>query len=136
DFQWPLNEVIQVEALVVDSTYGSPDRKREYSQDEVGTRFLELVLNMQKRGPVHIKAHRGTLQRALQILTGQLDCPLLGSARLCAEVGVYRNHGYGIAPIYLINSPDGRTVLKKGRFIRLYGTGDEPPADTALGTTI
>jgi putative mRNA 3-end processing factor len=136
DFQWPLSDVIQVEALVVDSTYGSPDRKREYTQDEVGTRFLELVFSMLKRGPVHIKAHRGTLQRAIQILTGQLDCPLLGSARLCSEIGVYRNHGYGIAPICLVGSPDGRSVLKTGRFIRFYGTGDEPPADTVAGTTI
>ena len=136
DFQWPLNDVVQVEALVVDSTYGSPDRKREYTQDEVGTRFLELVLSMLKRGPVHIKAHRGTLQRGLQILTGQLDCPLLGSGRLCSEVSVYRNHGYGIAPICLVSSPEGRTVLKAGRFIRFYGTGDEPAADTVTGTTI
>ena len=34
DFGWPLDQVIQVEQLVVDSTYGNPGSVRQYSQDE------------------------------------------------------------------------------------------------------
>jgi len=34
DFQWPLEKVIQVDALVVDSTYGSSRSRREYTQAE------------------------------------------------------------------------------------------------------
>ena len=32
DFGWPLNEVIQVDELVVDSTYGSPTSVRRYTK--------------------------------------------------------------------------------------------------------
>jgi putative mRNA 3-end processing factor len=136
DFRWPLEKVIEVDALVVDSTYGSPERKREYTQEQAEERFLNLVLGRIMRGPVYIKAHRGTIQRALQILTGQVSCPMLGSARLCNEVDVYRTHGYGIDSICLVTSEQGRSHLRSGRFIRLYGTGDEFPVQITKGSTI
>ncbi len=137
DFRWPLEQVIEVDALVVDSTYGSPDRKREYTLAEAEERFLTLVHNRIMRGPIHVKAHRGTLQRALSILSGQVNCPILGSARLCEEVQVYRNHGYTIGDICRINTEDGRWHVKSGRFIRLYGKGDgEPPIQLLRGSTI
>jgi putative mRNA 3-end processing factor len=136
DFRWPLEEVIEVDALVVDSTYGSPERKREYTQEQAEERFLNLVLGRTMRGPVYVKAHRGTIQRALQILTGQVSCPILGSARLCNEVDVYRTHGYGIGQVCLVTSEEGRTHLKSGRFIRFYGTGDEFPVQITRGSTI
>jgi putative mRNA 3-end processing factor len=136
DFRWPLEEVIDVDALVVDSTYGSPERKREYTQEEAEERFLNLVHGRIKCGPVFIKAHRGTIQRALQILTGQVDCPVIGSARLCNEVEVYRQHGYAIGAVCLNTSEEGRTHLRSGRFIRFYGTGDEFPVQIAKGCSI
>jgi Cft2 family RNA processing exonuclease len=136
DFRWPLEEVIEVDALVVDSTYGSPERKREYTQEQAEERFLNLVLGRIMRGPVYIKAHRGTIQRALQILTGQVNCPILGSARLCNEVEVYRAHGYAIDNICLATTGEGRTHLKSGNFIRIYGTGDEFPVQINKGSAI
>jgi putative mRNA 3-end processing factor len=136
DFRWPLEEVIEVDALVIDSMYGSPDRRREYTQEQVEERFLNLVLGRVMRGPVYIKAHRGTLQRALQILTGQVNCPMLGSGRLCSEVEVYREHGYAIESICLAASDEGRTHLKSGKFIRFYGTGDEFPVQITKGSAI
>lgn len=136
DFRWPLEEVIEVDALVIDSTYGSPERKREYTQELAEERFLNLVHGRLMRGPVYIKAHRGNIQRALQILTGQVNCPLLGSARLCSEADVYREHGYAIGGICLFKSDEGRSHLKSGRFIRFYGTGDEFPIQISKGSTI
>jgi putative mRNA 3-end processing factor len=65
DFAWPIDEVIQVDALVVDSTYGNPEKVREYDQARAESRFLELVLDELKRGRIHLVAHRGTLHRAL-----------------------------------------------------------------------
>jgi putative mRNA 3-end processing factor len=136
DFRWPLDEVIEVDALVIDSTYGSPERKREYTQEQAEERFLNLVLGRAMRGPVYIKAHRGTIQRALQILNGQVNCPILGSARLRSEVEVYRDHGYGIGEICLVTSEEGRAHLRSGKFIRFYGTGDESPVQINRGSTI
>jgi putative mRNA 3-end processing factor len=137
DFRWPLDRVIEVEALVVDSTYGSPECKREYTQDQAEEEFLKLVLSTAKRGPVYIKAHRGTVQRALQILNGQTNCPLLGSARLCEEVKVYRDNGYSIGDICLVDSEAGRAHIRSGKFIRFYTKGDgEPPIQMSRGSII
>jgi putative mRNA 3-end processing factor len=70
DFQWPLDDALHVDALVLDSTYGGPECIREYSQADVERRLTELIVSQLKKGPVHVLAHRGTLQRALQILSG------------------------------------------------------------------
>ena len=43
DFGWPLDEVIQVDELVIDSTYGSPNSVRGYTQAEAEGCLLELV---------------------------------------------------------------------------------------------
>jgi putative mRNA 3-end processing factor len=136
DFPWPFENVIQVEALVVDSTYGAPECRREYSQGEAEGRLLTLTFSKLRCGPVHILAHRGTLQRALQVLSGAVDCPILGSPRLCKEAEVYREFGYGIAPLLSTDSDEAREVLGQGRFVRLYGFGDGFPVDLGLGTTI
>lgn len=135
DFHWPLDKVIQVDGLVVDSTYGSPDCRRAYSQDEVEGRLFQLVSSKRKRGPVHIKAHRGTLQRALQVLSGTIDCPMVGSSRLCAEVDVYRQFGYGIGQVVPAESAEGKAILASDRFIRFYGKGDRLPVQPA-GVTL
>jgi putative mRNA 3-end processing factor len=127
DFHWPLDRVIEVDALVLDSTYGSPERRRSYSQDEVEGRLLRLVSHRLNREPVHIKAHRGTLQRALQVLSGAVDCAMVGSSRLCAEVEVYRQFGYGIGRVIPVESSEGKAVLAGGRFVRFYGKGDRLP---------
>lgn len=136
DFQWPLDPVIKVDALVVDSTYGSPDSIRRYSQGQCEAQFLELVLRQLARGPVHIIAHRGTLQRALQALSGEVDCSILGSSRLCAELEIYRKFGYAIGLVLTCESEEAKEVVLSGRFIRCYGTGDQRPADIVEGTTI
>ena len=75
DFAWPLDNVIQVDALVVDSTYGSPESIRNYSQGECEAQFLLLSRKLLSEGPVYIKAHTGTLHRAMQLLSTELDVP-------------------------------------------------------------
>jgi len=127
DFHWPLDEAIKVDALVLDSTYGSPEKKRQYSQGDAEAALMALVHSKLATGPIQIKAFRGTLQRALQVLTGLVDCPLIGSPHLCAEVDVYRQFGYGIAPLIPADSPDSRRAIKEGRFIQFYGKGDRLP---------
>lgn len=136
DFQWPLDKVVQVDALVLDSTYGGPECIREYSQAEVERRLTELVVSQLRKGPIHILAHRGTLQRALQILSGAVDSPLIGTPRLCKEVEVYREFGYGIGTILASNGGDAKETMRGNRFIRFYGLGDGSPVETAAGTTI
>lgn len=122
DFQWPMEQPLQVDALVVDSTYGSEASIREYEQGEVEARLLELVQVLLKRGPVMIHAHRGTLQRALQVLSGQIACPMCGSEKLSAELEIYREHGYVLDALEDPSAVDGR-------YIHFYGRGDAKPID-------
>lgn len=136
DFNWPLEKVIQVEALVVDSTYGSPNSKREYSPEDARGRFVELVLEKVKTCPVLIKAHPGTLQCALELLNGELTCPILASRRLAAEAEVYRRFGYSIGPLIIVDSTEAQLVMKEGRYIRLYGKREIPPSDPSGNTVI
>jgi len=136
DFHWPISDVMQVDELVVDSTYGSEQSIRAYSQEEAEMRFLELVFAKLKIGSVHIKAHRGTVQRALQILSGNIDVPVLASDRLCREVRVYQSFGCAVGELTLTTCPAGQQALRTKRYVRLYSKGDREPVDLAEGAKI
>ena len=136
DFQWPLDHIIQVDALVLDSTYGSPISVREFSQGECEEQFAELVRQLINKGPVHITAHRGTIQRALQIINDEVNCPVIGSQRLSKEIEVYREFGYAMRPLSDYLSDEGRALLKGGCCVRVYGTGDQKPVNIEEGTKI
>ena len=136
DFQWPIDDVIQVDALVVDSTCGNPSNIREFPQGECEERLAALVHRQLALGPVIVKAHRGTLQRALQILNETIDCPLIGSERFRREVQVYRDFGYTIGPIIPAGSEEADEAQKTARYIRIYGTGDHEPTDIGRGSRI
>ena len=136
DFQWPLNKVIEVDKLVVDSTYGSPNCVRKYSQEEAEEKLLKLVKKRVRFGPVHIKAHRGTLHRAMQVLCEVEKWPLVVSRRLASEIETYREFGYGIGEFYISDSFEGQEVIKTDRYVRLYGRGDRFPVDITHGVTV
>lgn len=136
DFGWPLEDVIQVDALVVDSTYGSPESIREYSQEEAETRFLELVHAKLKVGSVHVQAHRGTIQRALQLLGANVNVPILCSDRLCKEVEVYQQCGSAVASVIPVRSSDAKAAYASKRFIQLYSKGDRWPVDLLEGVAV
>ena len=103
DFQWPSEHIIEeINPLVLDSTNGSPDCVRFFTQDEAQHRLVDLVCSRVKRGPMHIQGYRGTLQRGIQCLSESVDLPLVGSRSLCKQVEVYRRHGYAMRP------PSGR----------------------------
>jgi putative mRNA 3-end processing factor len=136
DFQWPLNEVIKVDKLVVDSTYGSPNCIRRYSQEEAEEKLLKVVKKRVSQGPVHIKAHRGTLHRAMQVLCEIEKWPLVVTKRLASEIRTYREFGYAIGEFYILDSCEGQEVVKTDRYVRLYGKGDRFPVDILNGVTV
>ena len=136
DFQWPLDEVIQVDGLVVDSTYGAPDNVRRFSQGACEEQFVGLLHRLLARGPVVIKAPRGTLHRALQIISDEIECPIVASKRLSKEVNVYREFGYTISPLINDRSAEARDVLRSDRHVRVYGTGDHAPSDLGRASKI
>ena len=120
DFQWPTERVFEVDALVLDSTAGSPRKTRKYSQGFAEERLLELVSERLKAGPIELLAFRGTLHRAMQVLAANIDCPLVGSDELECELEVYRQFGYAIDPLVASAPEDARCI-------RVFGRGDAVP---------
>lgn len=136
DFNWPLDEVIRVDILVVDSTYGDPSRVRQFTQEEVEEAFLGVVHQRKGFGPIHILAHRGTMEIVLQLLSGEVDLPFIGHARLASEVEVYRSNGYSIRSILGVRTDEGKQALRSNSYIRFYRMGEGFPREPEYGTTI
>ena len=136
DFSWPLNEVIEVDALVVDSTNGAPENVRQYSQGECEEQLVETLRRFVTRGPVFVRAWRGTLQRALQVIHDEIGLPVICSDRLFNELNVYTQFGYSMGPLVPASSPTTPELIREDRYIHVYSTGDETPVDYATGSKI
>ena len=136
DFGWPLDEIIQVDELVVDSTYGTPTSVRRYTQAEAEECLLNLVCQRLRHGSVHVKAHRGTIERVLHVLGGNVGVPILASERLIREVKVYQNHGFAIGDLYELDSAAGQSAMKERSYVRLYSKGDGFGNEPIGGTSV
>ncbi|MXY18274.1 MAG: hypothetical protein F4146_05435 [Rhodothermaceae bacterium] len=136
DFGWPLDDVIQVGELVIDSTYGSPNSIRGYTQAAAEECLLELVYKRLRYGSVHIYAHRGTVERVLHIIEGNVSVPILASERLIQEVAVYQDHGMALGKLDNLDSDEGKAASRQRSYIRLYSKGDgfgnEQISDTSI----
>ena len=88
-----------MDGLVIDGTYGSPSNIRKFSQGECEERLGTLINQRLVHGPVYIYAHRGTIERALQIISTEVDCPIIASSRLCKQTAIYNDFGYTIGPL-------------------------------------
>ena len=136
DFGWPLDKVIQVDELVVDSTYGNPESVRRYTQAEAEECLLGIVCERLRHGPVHIKTHRGTVERVLHILWGDIGVPILATERLIREVKVYQTYGFAIGTLLSFNSEAGQAAMKERAYVRLYSKGDGFGNEPTGGTSI
>lgn len=136
DFSWPLRDVIQVDHLVVDSTYGSPNSVRYYSQEDANLFFREIVTEKIKSGPIIIKASRGSLHRALELLNGLAQCPIITSKKKIREAKVFEKYGYCICPLMELESQDVRKLRKEGPYIELYYIGEQVLYDMRDITTV
>lgn len=136
DFGWPIEQVIQVDELVVDSTYGSLRSVRNYSQAEAEDCLLELVCQRLRNGSVHITAYYGTIERVLRVIEGRIGVPILASDTLMREVEVYQRYGAVAGDLTPLDSDDGRSAIKARSYVRLYsrsdGFGNEPITDTTI----
>lgn len=136
DFGWPLKDVIQVDELVVDSTYGSPESIRKYTQDEAERCLIELVCERLRHGSVHVCAYRGTIERVLHLLGGNVGVPILGSEQLIREAKVYQSHGFAAEGLVSLNSDLGRVAMRDRSYVRLYSKGDGFGQELLEGTSV
>lgn len=126
DFSWPIERVIAVDYLVIDSTYGSPESIRTYTQGQAEVEFVGLVLDGVRQGQrVCVKSHPGTLQRGLSALHGRVDVPIIVSPRCKRESDVYRQYGYIFNDVLVSEGIHKDTVTAGARiYVRFLGPGD------------
>lgn len=136
DFGWPLKEVIAVDELVVDSTYGSPDTVRGYTQEEAEQCLIGLVCERLRHGSVHVNAYRGTIERVLHLLGGNVGAPIVATRQLIREAQVYREHGFAAEGLVPLDSDGGRAAIEDRAYVRLYSKGDGFGKELIEGTTV
>lgn len=136
DFGWPIDDVIEVDHLVVDSTYGSPESVRGYTQAEAEARLLEIVCERLRQGSVHIQAYRGTIERVLQVVGGGVGVPIVASERLGREVEVYQRYGFACGRLDVLGSKAADAALGDRAYVRLYSKGDGFRNERIEGTAI
>jgi len=110
DISWPLNSVIKVDKLVVDASYGNESSVRRFPKQDAEDAFLQLISDRMHLGSVVVKAHRGTLHRAAQLLTGALNYPVVVSPQVATELDVYRQFGIPVGESATTNPCDGRHI--------------------------
>ena len=136
DFGWPMDEVMEVEQLVRDSTNGCPRQTRRYSENEADEILVRRVRERLRFGSVHLIAHRGTVHRALETIGGEIDCPVLATKRRCAEIAVFREFGFPMPAVIDMNSEEGKAARGNSRCILLYSKGDKKPVDYGEDSSI
>ena len=135
DFSYPINDVISVDELVVDATYGDPGTDRTYSQLEAEEALAERFPLALREGPVQILAHGGVAERALAVLHEVIDdVPVLAGKRMCHAADVYRKASYPLPHIYHADSEEGLSIIRDGRYLRLWGHGQSMLNDALPGT--
>jgi putative mRNA 3-end processing factor len=114
DFFWPVDEAVQVDELIVDSTYGDPTRVRRYTQNHVSEKLTEVVCSSisSQRG-VAIVGHNGRLQNVLYLIAEFVTTPILASPKAYPLFESYRRFGYHMPEVIRSDSADGISLLKE-----------------------
>jgi putative mRNA 3-end processing factor len=113
DFYWPLQNAIQVDALIVDATYGDPLRTRKFDQQLADDCLIgAAVTNLKRNIPTVCVAHNGRLQYAMHLLGSLIPWPIICSPRAFPLIEVYRQHGYAMPPVLKSTSAEALTLLR------------------------
>ena len=125
DFGWPLKRIIQVDALVMDATYGNPASKRHYTQQMAQEALCELVVAKLREGPIHLMGDSGPLDRALNLLMMEdiiAETPIVGSPRHAWSFDVHRRYGIHLPEVLLEGSAEASAVVRDQNqsFVRLW----------------
>jgi putative mRNA 3-end processing factor len=129
DFYWPLEKVIHVDTLVVDSTYGNPETIREYDQNMVHEQFAELLLKKSLTNPIKLRAFRGTLECALDVISSHdINIPIVADDSTYLMALVHQTCGYSYPPLFPINSDEGRRIIKSRKYIYICNPRRDNPS--------
>jgi putative mRNA 3-end processing factor len=114
DFFWPVDEVVQVDELIVDSTYGDPLRVRQYTQNHVSEKLTEVVCSrLSLESGVALIGHNGRLQNSLYLISDFIRSQVIASPKAYPLFDSYRRSGYHIPNVIRSDSSEGILLLKE-----------------------
>ena len=126
DFFWPLEEVIQVDEIMLDSTYGDPLRTRHYNQSQVEEQLDSIIAAKIKKGKATaIIGHQGRLQYSMCLLSTSVACPVICSPKAFSLIEVYRKYGYSIAPVIKSDTAEALNILRNHELCLTFMTFHE-----------
>lgn len=124
DFGWPLNNFIEVDALVVDATYGNPESEVSYTQREADEAFIDLVTELLHQGQsIHIYGHLGVAERSLALLVQAdltTDLPILAEERLRGSAEIYQEWGFVMPALLDQADLSAKQVRATGGYIEYH----------------
>jgi len=140
DFNWPLEDVIKVDALVVDATYGNPSSNIRCSQEMAQEALVDLVRRTLGVGPIHLMGDTGPLERGLLALnmSGVIDgIPVIGNNRTSWFAKVHQEFRQPMPPVLRDDSNGALTAIRNPPYIRIWSLYGRLPNDGLYdGTTI
>ena len=113
DFNWPLHQVIEVDELIVDATYGAPCSSRAYKQHTVDEKLIELVWDRLRGGrQTALIGWNGRLHYAMALFAQIPNVPIICSRHAFPLVSVYEEYGYPMPTVFRADSPEAIAIVK------------------------
>jgi putative mRNA 3-end processing factor len=115
EFVFPDTKPIKADVLVLDATFGNPDRIVESARAEIIESLVRLVRKELETSHVCIIAHRGKLQEVMTILTeANIKVPFMCQGDILQISRVYQNFGINLGNILSLENSVTQEVIKRG----------------------
>lgn len=121
DFRIAKTPIIQSDILVIEATYGSPWRTRNF-EDEVKNKLISIVERGLKQGPVYIFGYYGKLQEVMQILhEARIKAPFIMPEKVLHVSKIHQKHGTRICrPLLSSKHTIQSTLLRDEEYVAFY----------------
>ena len=114
DFRIRDTPVIEADIVVIEATYGSPNRVRKFDGN-VEELFVALVEKGLKQGPVFVFSYHGKLQETMQILhEAGVRVPFVMPEKVFHVSKICERYGMRLGRLLLSTSEQGKAISKDG----------------------
>jgi putative mRNA 3-end processing factor len=116
DFNYPLEDFIDVDYLVIDGSCGGIHKKRRFSKEDSLEALDKIVNELVRKKPVFIKAHKGLLEKTYFWLSDICPgIPRIASDIFIESIRLHKKYSYSTGfenTIYERNSADAVRIMK------------------------
>jgi len=122
---------IEVDILVIDSTYGGPQFNRTYPRDYAIKTLVSKIKERLIVGPVCILANRGKLQESMNILyRADFEVPFLFHKKVVRISKVFKDYGMEVGDFIQIGTREAEEIIRtKQPHIAFYPLGSRVHAE-------